>query len=267
MWGGSRENMTEDRKKKWRTEYQAVPAAACLICLICLICLAGGLPFLYGKAEEEKRKYALDPMPWITYDDSTGSASEQFLNTGAGAAAEILAGGLQGSGVIWGASTEGVLILTAAHVLEEAEDLVRVIFGNGSEAAAEDIQIYEEIDLAILLVPWEDIPENQEKRIYRVRIDKEQFDALQAEDICLAVGFRAGRLEGYMGKVLDPWIFMEEYGQYMLWAEAEIKPGMSGGGLFDTQGNFLGILSGGSSDSEAAVVPLSVIMSVLQFSY
>ena len=85
VWGGSRENMTEDRKKKWRTGYQAVPA---VICLICLICLAGGLPFLYGKAEEEKRKYALDPMPWITYDDSTGSASEQFLNTGAGARSE-----------------------------------------------------------------------------------------------------------------------------------------------------------------------------------
>lgn len=264
MWGGSRENMTEDRKKKWRTGYQAVPVAACLICLVCL---AGGLLFLCGKAEEENRKHALEPMPGILDDASTDSAAEQFLNAGSGAAAEILAGGLQGSGVIWGGTTEGVLILTAAHVLEEAEDPVRVIFGNGSEAAAEDIQIYEDIDLAILLVPWEDIPENQEKRLYRVRIDKERFDALQAEDICLAAGFRAGRLEGYMGKVLAPWIFMEEYGQYMLWAEVEIKPGMSGGGLFDAQGNFLGILSGGSGDDEAAVVPLSVIMSVLQFSY
>ena len=39
---------------------------------------------------------------------------------------------------------------------------------------------------------------------------------------------------------------------------------MSGGGLFDRQGHFLGIISGGSEDGELAVVPLSLMLAEVE---
>lgn len=273
--------MAEDKKKKQWTERQAVPVLACLICLVCL---AVSLPFPNYRAGGDRgelaegcledtvknsgdmRRYILDDMPVLWAETSAGGAAESFWEEGFTAIVEIQTGGLQGSGVIWGGSAEGILVLTAAHVLEEAHDMVRIIFGDGFEALAADIQRHEESDLASLLISWEDISEEQTEKLCRVRVNKEQFEHLQAQDKCLAVGVRTGKPEEYAGKVLDPWVFMDEYGQYMLWAEVEIKPGMSGGGLFDEQGNFLGILSGGSKDGEAAVIPLSLIMTKLLFS-
>ena len=69
-----------------------------------------------------------------------------------------------------------------------------------------------------------------------------------------------GELIRYDGDILEPWIYMEDYGQYMIWAQAEIRPGMSGGALFDDGGYFIGILSGGNGDGELSAVPLSLII-------
>jgi S1-C subfamily serine protease len=57
---------------------------------------------------------------------------------------------------------------------------------------------------------------------------------------------------------------MEDYGQYMIWADAEVRPGMSGGGLLDQEGRLIGILSGGSQDGELAAVPLSLILQFME---
>jgi S1-C subfamily serine protease len=54
---------------------------------------------------------------------------------------------------------------------------------------------------------------------------------------------------------------MEDYGQYMIWADVQIHAGMSGGGLFDSEGYLVGILSGGSDDGQTAAVPYSLILS------
>ena len=40
---------------------------------------------------------------------------------------------------------------------------------------------------------------------------------------------------------------------------ADAEPGMSGGGIFDSRGHFLGILCGGDESGQLAAVPISVI--------
>ena len=45
----------------------------------------------------------------------------------------------------------------------------------------------------------------------------------------------------------------------MMLARGEALQGMSGGGVFDQRGHFIGILCGGNADGELAVLPLSII--------
>ena len=47
--------------------------------------------------------------------------------------------------------------------------------------------------------------------------------------------------------------FREEFGSDIMVLECEAKPGMSGGGVFDGNGNFVGMLGGGSGNDAAAL--------------
>ena len=61
--------------------------------------------------------------------------------------------------------------------------------------------------------------------------------------------------------VVEPWIYVEDFTQYMLLLQGLPEPGMSGGGAFTEDGVFLGILCGADEEGKVAVVPYSIIES------
>ncbi|MBP5197971.1 MAG: trypsin-like peptidase domain-containing protein [Lachnospiraceae bacterium] len=61
------------------------------------------------------------------------------------------------------------------------------------------------------------------------------------------------------GTVLDPWIYMEDFDSHMIYLKMMVSPGMSGGGLYGSDGKLVGMLVGGTDDGEAAAVPWAVI--------
>lgn len=190
--------------------------------------------------------------------------ADMLQKSGSSMMAQIGAGSRLGSGVIYGTEDEWLLILTAGHVLEEAGASLRVTFSDGLSVSCTDFTSYEIGDIGIIRVDGSEIPEENLKAYLRVCVDKESFDGIEAGDGCIVMGSRTGvAAEAFEGIVLEPWVYMEDYDQYMMWVKAEGKPGMSGGGLFDRQGHFLGIVSGGSGDGELAVVPLSLIRAAL----
>ena len=180
----------------------------------------------------------------------------------------IKAGDTAGSAVIWESTRKGkITLLTAAHVLDglSADSMPTVYFADGAQLTCESFERLEQTDAALLFLT----DRRQAKRLLQAgafaHTDKERFDSLSDGQDCLAIGgSEAGERTAVSGEVLEPWIYMEDYSQYMLWAQVQLKPGMSGGGLFDAEGYFLGILSGGSGDGQAAVVPLSLILSRIQ---
>lgn len=179
----------------------------------------------------------------------------------------ITAGTVNGSGVLYSMEDHTISVLTAAHMAvhaPEAGGAVTLTFCDGWETESSDIVISELADLAMIRISAEDITPERLELYQCVQTDKESFDQLQTEDYCQAVGC-AGEKEAVRseGSILEPWIYMEDYSQYMIWADAEIQPGMSGGGLFDKEGRFIGILSGGSEDGELAAVPFSLVLQFL----
>lgn len=179
----------------------------------------------------------------------------------------IAAETVNGSGVLYSMNDDFLCIMTAAHMAEhapEAGGALTLMFCDGWETVSSDLMICEFADLALVRISVKDISPEHLEMYQCVQTDKESFDQLRAEDYCAAVGYvGVAEMVRSEGCILEPWIYMEDYGQYMIWADAGIWPGMSGGGLFDRDGCLIGILSGGSEDNELAAVPLSLILQFL----
>lgn len=215
--------------------------------------------------EENDPAGLLSEMELLQWEDPENeNLADMLQRQGGGCMVQIGAGSRLGSGVIYGEEQGKLLILTAAHVLEEAEDGLWVTFSDGLSLVCSDFICYDLADLGLLRVLAAELqPENLEQYT-KVISDQESFDAVRPGDGCIVMGSRTGvAAEAYEGTVLDGWVFLEDYSQYMMWVKAEVQPGMSGGGLFDSRGHFLGILSGGSADGELAAVPLSLIRAAL----
>lgn len=204
----------------------------------------------------------LSGMELLDSDDPENTNLADLLQrTGAGMMVRIEADGLLGSGVIYQEREGQLLVLTAAHLLENAEGDALLTFVDGWQTTSGDYECFEMADLAVVRLEADCIPAEHRVNYLCTNVDKDAFDAVRAGDGCIVMGCRSGvAAEAYEGSILEPWIFMEDYGQYMIWARAEGVPGMSGGGLFDSQGHFLGILSGTDGEGELAVVPLSLIL-------
>lgn len=204
----------------------------------------------------------MEPLQWT--DPENENRANLLQRAGGGCMVQIGAGDSLGSGVIYGEEQGELLILTAAHVLEAAEENLRVSFSDGLTLVCSDYICYDLADLGLLRIPGTELPPENLEQYGRVNVDQENFDAVRPGDGCIVMGSGTGvAAEAYEGTILDSWIFLEDYDQYMIWGRAEMKPGMSGGGLFDSRGHFLGILSGSSEDGELAAVPLSLIQAAL----
>lgn len=175
----------------------------------------------------------------------------------------VAAGDTGGSGILYQEDEDCLYVLTAAHVLSglDASEACTICFFDGLEISCSHIRLSQTSDLALIEILAKELPEEHRVLYQCVQWDKECFDALQSGDKCTALGEteRMGSVQ-YEGIILDAWIYMEDYEQYMIWADAGIEPGMSGGGLFDHRGQLIGILSGGSGDGQLAAVPLSLIL-------
>ena len=172
---------------------------------------------------------------------------------------QVVAGNLKGSGVVYQKMEDSLIIVTAAHVLEQGMESVTVTFSDELEVTTDDCYISGHSDLAFVNIPLSSLPKNKQKKYIQVQIDKAAFDGLQDGDEVLFQGATRDADIPYMGTVWESWIFAEDFGQYMMIIQGDVEPGMSGGGVFDPAGNFLGIICGESENGEVAAVPLSII--------
>lgn len=184
---------------------------------------------------------------------------------------QVFAGNLYGSGVIVASDQSFVWIATAGHVVENMEDAVKIVFVDGYETKTSYVQRLDTQDIAILKVPRKNLVKDtgdagegadDHGLGYRVaNLSQTAFDEMGVGDLVIAMGCRSGVGEdAYAGTISQDYVYLEDFGAYMIVAEVVATPGMSGGGLFDVKGRLLGIICGISEEGEVAV---SSIMSIL----
>lgn len=163
-----------------------------------------------------------------------------------------------GSGVIWAAEEDVLVIATAAHVTEDNSSMT-VQFGTGDPVEARLCQISDQVDAAFLEVSLEEV-RRQEITWQTARQDKEVCDRLEAGEPLIIMGsVEESADRTYGGSVTEPWIYMEDFDNYMLLGHAYAIPGVSGGGVFTQDCILVGILCGGNEADEIAVLPWSVM--------
>lgn len=181
---------------------------------------------------------------------------------------QITANGISGSGILYEQRGDNLVIVTAAHVLQAADDKVEIIWADGYVAESNSYTLSQTSDVAFINVSTEAIAKEQLLQYAPVSVDKQRFDNLvEGEEMTLRGIPDSGRIEAVNGTLIYPWIFAEDFNQYMMVISGEILPGMSGGGAFDSAGNFVGILCGVSEEREIAAVPLSIILSEYALHY
>lgn len=170
---------------------------------------------------------------------------------------QIQAGDLLGSGVIYEEDEKSLLIATAGHVLTHTNGEILVTFPDGTQVAATEAETVGSCDLAFVWVDKEKLSGETWKVCLPVHTDRNVFDTLKEYDDVWMYGGETGM--PVYAFVVDPWIYVEDFGQNMLLLQGLAEPGMSGGGVFSEDGVFLGIICGADEEGKVAAVPYSMI--------
>ncbi|MDE5748994.1 MAG: serine protease [Acetatifactor sp.] len=163
-----------------------------------------------------------------------------------------------GSGVVWSVEEEMLVIATAAHVAEDNSPLT-VQFEQGDPLGTRLRYVSDQVDVAFVEVSLQEL-ENQDISWQVARQDRDVCDQLEADQPLWIMGsVEEAADRTYDGSVTQPWIYLEDFGNYMLLGHAYAIPGVSGGGVFTREGTLVGILCGGNDADQIAVLPWSVM--------
>ena len=223
-----------------------------------------------GETEEIETEVGDDVVweraPLLTVENPENENLADLLQKAASnTMAQICVGEVTGSGVLWQVLDGKLYIATAGHVFENmgkanGEDLIEIHFVEGETATTSEYWKSENADLAFVCVDCTDWSRERIQQYCLVNTDKESFDELDTEDgiILMASANGVGK-DAYEGSLVDRWIYMEDFGQYMMYIRVYAYAGMSGGGVFDGKGHFIGIFCGESNETDGAAVPLNII--------
>ncbi|MCI6651920.1 MAG: trypsin-like peptidase domain-containing protein [Ruminococcus sp.] len=264
--GGYYNHYKEPKKKKEKKPVSRTGIAIALVACILLSGLLGvgggvGTYFLLSKSNAVKSGNALN----INKSDSTGGSegsadgtvmsTEQISEKVADSVVEIVTETVSysyfyGQGISEGAGSGVIIdangyIVTNNHVIEGAKS-IKVTLRNGNEYTAKLIGTDADKDVALIKIE----PKSDDTLTVATLGDS---DKLAVGDKAVAIGNPLGQLGGTVTdgiiSALDRKLTVGENTMNLLQTDAAINPGNSGGGLFDGQGNLIGIVEAKASNN------------------
>ena len=148
-----------------------------------------------------------------------------------------------GSGIIVGENETELLVVTNQHVIANADALL-VQFIDGEQAQAQVKGYDSEKDLAVIAVPLDKVADSTRAAISVATLG--DSDALTVGEPAVAIGNALGYGPSVTTGVisaLDREIEGNGNGNKLIQTDASINPGNSGGGLFNMNGEVIGINS------------------------
>lgn len=163
-----------------------------------------------------------------------------------------------GSGILWEKQEEEWIVVTAAHVVEGLQD-VDVYLVPEEKIIPARVFVVKGLDLAFLRVSIASLDEKV-KEEYSAAIQMQESN--EEGTSIYTKGYNPyGELCEYPGKVLDDWIYVEDFDNYMLICDCQAEAGMSGGAVITEDGGLAGLICGENDNGVLAVLPVTVIRS------
>ncbi len=241
---------------------------------------AGPMPSEIAESMLSLGAFAASPIDDVPYDSE--DAVYDVAYSVRPSSVQIQVGDNYGEGSIFSIDKKNISILTAAHVLE-GSDAPLVIFFSGAIADCNIAYIDGTLDVAIVTVPTDEIVAYDLIHLKTIRTDASSFNEFEKETNPIVItldseravnprknqkynmyGSGTGIAESYMyGTLLKPEILVDAMGYKMLYAKCSAHSGMSGSGVFDTHGNYVGLLNGGTDNDEIIATRLNDIINML----
>jgi len=212
--------------------------------------------FLAGKTKENDQTLAgqivVQPVK-----EQTGSGQFPFENI-QGCCVRVQTDGHHGSGIIYQMTEDEIVIATNRHVLQYWNEDSYVTFFNGAVGNGRAIALSEKTDLGFISVYTSFLTEEEREGLVKAD-QKKELPGAGTKIYMVDMASDVWNPVIYEGEVLESKRYLEDFGMEMLYGEAASKPGMSGTGVFDAKGCFLGMLTGGTDANEIAAVPAAVL--------
>lgn len=171
-----------------------------------------------------------------------------------------------GSGSIFKMNENEMIVVTNRHVLTYWDEDSYVTFFNGAAASASLAGVCGETDVGFLRVPVDGFSYEELLSFHSVRIPEGTLDGTSGE-LPEGSGFFMADMASDLyhprmeeGAVIASSALLEGFQKEMLYGKGNAVPGMSGSGVFDHYGNYLGMVTGGNLLGEIAAVPVRDIV-------
>lgn len=198
---------------------------------------------------------------------------------------QIHVNGSYGSGTIYSIEEDYITIITNRHVLDNWNDGDNryVVFYDGAVTSAELVGVSDDADVGMIKVVTSDILYEELIHYRSINYSETVFDQLGADETVFAIGsdneIRNSMLDDrisiygqntgiansvYSGVVVSTDIYVTNLDKNMIYCYCYAAPGMSGGGMFDSYGHYIGMLTGGTANDEAVAVRLPDVLAAIE---
>lgn len=175
-----------------------------------------------------------------------------------------------GSGSIYRMLEDEIMIVTNRHLLQYWSKDCFVTFFNGAVMEGTLMGVSDEADLGFVSIQasaftYQELLAFRNVRVpVKVLLDsdhEEKTENISGGDKIFFVDIASDWRNPVCieGEVIVPVMFIEDFQTEMLYGKGNAVPGMSGSGVFDRYGNYIGMITGGTLQGEIAAVPVELI--------
>lgn len=166
-----------------------------------------------------------------------------------------------GSGILWEKRKAEWIVVTAAHVVDGLQEAEVCLVPEEKILPAKVNQV-NGLDLAFLTVSTASLEQAVEDKYLPIKVEE---DSPGQKAIVIAAGYNPyGELCEYAGTLIEDWIYVEDFDNYMLLCDCKAEAGMSGGAVTTEEGKLVGLVCGENEKELLAVLPVGVIKSEYQ---
>lgn len=205
------------------------------------------------------------PTMWVNpgnieSGDAFSNVAAKTVNSVVVITAKTSAGTSSGAGVIWATAEGGSYIVTCNHVVEGTSD-IQITFNNDETCHAEWIGGDSRTDIAVLYVKMGNLP--------AAVLPGQEYEMKLGQSV-IVIGNPLGTLGNSVSNgilsSLSRRVSVEKTTMELIQTNAAINEGNSGGGMFDMNGQLIGLVNakvGGSSiDNIGFAIPYTVLKDV-----